>query len=227
MALTPEEVVNQKFTITKFRDGYDLDQVDDFLDGMVEQLRQDDQEKTQLKADLEKAQARIAELETELEGARKGSGDTGAGFVTSGNHESRQNAAEQTIVVDAKPEPEPEEAKPDESTGLPDAAAVKSSAMLQLALELHDKYIHEGEAKRDELIKKAEETSTQLVSEAQKKRADEVKALETEQKDFATRIQELREFESEYRNTLSSYIQAQLRDLEGSPEPKGAPRNFD
>ena len=32
MALTPEEVVNQKFTITKFRDGYDLDQVDDFLD---------------------------------------------------------------------------------------------------------------------------------------------------------------------------------------------------
>lgn len=39
MALTPEDVVNQKFTITKFRDGYDLDQVDDFLDTIVEEFR--------------------------------------------------------------------------------------------------------------------------------------------------------------------------------------------
>ncbi|MBP6683794.1 MAG: DivIVA domain-containing protein, partial [Leucobacter sp.] len=45
MALTPEDVVNQKFTITKFRDGYDLDQVDDFLDTVVEEIRQRDAEK--------------------------------------------------------------------------------------------------------------------------------------------------------------------------------------
>ena len=64
MALTPEEVVNQKFTITKFRDGYDLDQVDDFLDTIVEELRQHEAEKDELRTQLEAANARIAELET-------------------------------------------------------------------------------------------------------------------------------------------------------------------
>lgn len=222
MALTPEEVVNQKFTITKFRDGYDLDQVDDFLDGMVEQLREDEQEKERLRSELEAARQRIAELEAELEAARQGGSPSGY----SQSADAQQNVADQTIVVDAKPEPEP---KPEENEpgSTHDAAAVKSSAMLQLALELHDKYIHEAEEQRDKMIKKAEDTSAQLVAEAQKQRADELHALEGERKDYATRIQELREFESEYRNTLSSYIQAQLRDLEGSPEPHGAPRNLD
>ena len=36
MALTAEDVLNQKFTITKFRDGYDLDQVDELLVPIVE-----------------------------------------------------------------------------------------------------------------------------------------------------------------------------------------------
>ena len=32
MALTPEDVVNKRFNPTKFREGYDQDEVDDFLD---------------------------------------------------------------------------------------------------------------------------------------------------------------------------------------------------
>ena len=39
MALTPEEVVNKRFTIVKFREGYDQDEVDDFLDEVVVELR--------------------------------------------------------------------------------------------------------------------------------------------------------------------------------------------
>lgn len=34
-----ERVLNSRFTITKFRIGYSLDQVDDFLDTIVAQLR--------------------------------------------------------------------------------------------------------------------------------------------------------------------------------------------
>lgn len=37
--LTADEVLNAKFQPTKFRDGYDQDEVDDFLDRVVETLR--------------------------------------------------------------------------------------------------------------------------------------------------------------------------------------------
>ena len=39
MALTPEDVVNKRFQSTKFREGYDQDEVDDFLDEVVVELR--------------------------------------------------------------------------------------------------------------------------------------------------------------------------------------------
>jgi cell division initiation protein len=39
MALTPEDVVNKRFQQTKFREGYDQDEVDDFLDEIVVELR--------------------------------------------------------------------------------------------------------------------------------------------------------------------------------------------
>ena len=38
MALTPEDVVNKRFQATKFREGYDQDEVDDFLDEVVVEL---------------------------------------------------------------------------------------------------------------------------------------------------------------------------------------------
>ena len=39
MPLTPEDVVNKRFQPTKFREGYDQDEVDDFLDEIVVELR--------------------------------------------------------------------------------------------------------------------------------------------------------------------------------------------
>lgn len=223
MALTPEDVVNQKFTITKFRDGYDLDQVDDFLDTIVEELRQHEQEKAAL-------QARIDELETQLaEAESKG-----------GAAKTEESVSEQTIVVEAPAAPVPaaapqaDAAVAQQNTSVPQPDAVKSSAMLQLALELHDKHVQEGEetrdkliseaeAKRSQMIDDAERTAKQLVDEAQKQRADELRVLGEERSDLQFKIKDLRQFESEYRSTLRSYIQSQLKGLDGSPEPAGAP----
>ena len=223
MALTPEDVVNQKFTITKFRDGDDLDQVDDFLDTIVEELRQHEQEKTELRAQIEELTAKLAECE-----ARKG-----------GDSDDSGDASEQTIVVDAPkpaaPAPVVEaQASAPETSAHPQPDAVKSSAMLQLALELHDKHVQEGEStrdrliseaeqKRDQMIEDAERTAKHLVEEAQKQRAEELRVLGEERGDLQFKIKELRQFESEYRSTLRSYIQSQLRGLDGSPEPAGAP----
>lgn len=221
MALTPEDVVNQKFTITKFRDGYDLDQVDDFLDSIVEELRQHEQEKAELRAQIEDLTAKLEAAES-----RNDNAPTVA-------------ASEQTIVVDT---PAPVPAQVATATEAPVVAAaqpdaIKSSAMLQLALELHDKHVNEGETtrdrliseaenKRDEMISDAERTAKQMVEEAQKKRAEEIRLLGDERTDLQGRIKDLRSFESEYRSTLRSYIQSQLRGLDGSPEPSGAPEGL-
>lgn len=210
MALTPEEVVNQKFTITKFRDGYDLDQVDDFLDTIVEQFRQHEQEKAELQQQLDEANARVEELTAQLEQAASASAAEG-------------KPSEQTIVVDAPAAA----AQMQSMSGTNPADAVKSSAMLQLALELHDKYVHEGETQRDLLVNEAETKAKRLVEEAQLQRAEELRILGEERQGLKDKIKELREFESDYRGTLRSYIQSQLRGLDGSPEPDGAPQGLE
>lgn len=63
MALTPEDIVNKRFQSTKFREGYDQDEVDDFLDEVVVEMRRVAEENTQLKTELQAAEARIAELQ--------------------------------------------------------------------------------------------------------------------------------------------------------------------
>lgn len=55
MALTPEDVVNKRFQPTKFREGYDQDEVDDFLDEIVVELRRLNQENEELRKKLAEA----------------------------------------------------------------------------------------------------------------------------------------------------------------------------
>ena len=219
MALTPEDVVNQKFTITKFRDGYDLDQVDDFLDTIVEELRQHEQEKEEL-------QSQITELTNQLEAAEAKLAEAESARDSDA---SSENASGRTIVVDA-PAPAPatrnEAAQSVASSTNNENDAKKSSAMLQLALELHDKHVREGEETRARLVQEGEDTSRKLVQEAQVRRAEELRLLDGERKNMQLKIKELRDFEGEYRSTLRSYIQSQLRGLDGSPEPDGAPEGI-
>ena len=63
MALTPEDVVNKRFQPTKFREGYDQDEVDDFLDEVVVELRRLNQENEELRQRLIASDSRIAELQ--------------------------------------------------------------------------------------------------------------------------------------------------------------------
>src|SRR5699024_12865739 len=61
MALTPEVVVNKKFQVTKFREGYDQDEVDDFLDEIVEELRRLNQENDDLRRQVAELEAQTGE----------------------------------------------------------------------------------------------------------------------------------------------------------------------
>lgn len=209
MALTPDDVVNQKFTITKFRDGYDLDQVDDFLDSIVEELRQHEKEKQELRDQVEELERQLKECEARVAAAEAA-------------------PAEAAEPAAAQPEePAPAQAVAPQPMAGESSDAIKSSSMLQLALELHDKHVHEGETKRDELVREGEAKARELVDEARHQRAEQLRLLGNERDELQNRIKELREFESEYRTTLRSYIQAQLRNLDGSPEPDSKPGGLD
>ena len=63
MPLTPEDVVNKRFQPTKFREGYDQDEVDDFLDEIVVEFRRINQENEDLRQRLLASEARLAELQ--------------------------------------------------------------------------------------------------------------------------------------------------------------------
>ena len=81
MALTPEDVVNKRFAQTKFREGYDQDEVDDFLDEVVVELRRLTQENEELKAKLE-GRAPVAAVEAKPVAAAAAAPAVAAAAVT-------------------------------------------------------------------------------------------------------------------------------------------------
>lgn len=62
MALTPQDVVNKRFQHVKFREGYDQEEVDDFLDEVVLELRRLYQENDELRQKLSACEQRNQEL---------------------------------------------------------------------------------------------------------------------------------------------------------------------
>src|SRR3954465_6707468 len=72
MPLNPEEVVNKRFSPTKFRQGYDEEEVDEFLDEVVAELRRLNAENDELRAKLTACESRVSELSRAGSAARRG-----------------------------------------------------------------------------------------------------------------------------------------------------------
>ena len=192
MPLTPEDVVNKRFQPTKFREGYDQDEVDDFLDEIVVELRRVHQENEDLRRRLLAADGRIAELQR------------------SGADLPAQLASDPSVApVAVTPFPE---AVSDPST----LDSSNTNNLLQLARKLHDEHVREGMVKRDELIAEGHATAARIVREAEAQQRSELNRLEQEKAVVEHRIQELKSFEREYRTKLKSYIESQLSDLDAA-----------
>src|SRR5215212_8341744 len=199
MALTPEDVVNKRFQATKFREGYDQDEVDDFLDEVVNELRRLTEDNEELRSKLGACERRVGEL-SRATVAREGdsepapvaqepvrpslaaamSGSMGSGSMEAGGPQGPQEAA----------------------------------GMLALAQKLHDEYVRNGEQQRDRIVSEAREHATRLVREAEEKQRQTLGSLEQERSLLERKIDELRAFEREYRSRLKSYLEGQLRELE-------------
>jgi len=194
MALTPEDVVNKRFSQTKFREGYDQDEVDDFLDEVVVELRRLTQENEELKAQLEGGAAPVA-----------AAAPVEAAVVV-------EEVVEAPAPV-AEPVPAPVAATP--SSDIEDEAG-STTNLLQLARRLHDEHVKEGADKRDALIAEGHATAARIVAEAETKQRNELARLNQEKAGIEHRIDELRTFEKDYRAGLKTYIEDQLKDLTSS-----------
>jgi len=190
--LTADDVLNKKFQPTKFREGYDQDEVDEFLDQIVEAMRDLENENAELKAKLEAANARVAEL------------SEGAPVVTATPVSPVAPIApvvESPIVETPKIEPSGNNAE-------------SAAAMLEMAQRLHDEYVAKGKAERERIVTEARATGEQLTREAENQRNQTLSQLEKERANLEHKIDELRRFESDYRTRLRSYLTNLLNNVE-------------
>jgi DivIVA domain-containing protein len=204
MALTPEDIVNKRFQSTKFRDGYDQDEVDDFLDEVVAEMRRVMQENEDLKQELAAAEARIAELQ-------RSGGDTSA--------EPAPQTAPQPVSA----------AQPQVPTGVPQpigdpVEAESTNNLLQLARRLHEEHVREGIQKRDELIAEGHAQAARVVAEAEAEQRRQLAGFEDQKKAIEGRIEQLRQFERDYRQSLKGFIQNQLTTLDQTGVESVAPQ---
>ncbi|BDZ43831.1 cell division protein DivIVA [Paraoerskovia sediminicola] len=198
--LTADDILKKKFSATKFREGYDIEEVDDFLDEVVHTIKAVQDENESLKAKLAAAEERVGEL-------------------------SRADAAA-SETKDAKPEPEPKTPEPEPTKPEPEPAPVaatpaptvqepaSATGMLQMAQKLHDDYVRSGQEESDRLISEAKEEGTRIVTEAEETSHRTLSQLEQERSLLERKIDELRLFERDYRTRLKSYLQNLLGDLD-------------
>jgi DivIVA domain-containing protein len=195
MPLTPEDVVNKRFQPTKFREGYDQDEVDDFLDEIVLEMRRISQENEDLRQRLLAADGRLAELQR-----------SGATLI------QQVNTAEASIPESTTPNDSFPQAAPDMSS----FESNNTNNLLQLARKLHEEHVREGLEKRDALIAEGHATAARIVREAEAQHKADMSRLEQEKALAENDLQTLRNFERDYRVKLKAYIEGQLNDLESA-----------
>ena len=189
MPLNPEEIVNKRFSATKFRQGYDEEEVDEFLDEVVAELRRLNGENEELRGKLAACESRVSEL--------------------SARASARPEPASAKVAEPAAP------ARP-AAAAAPSSGVESAAGMLALAQRLHDEHIEAGKSKGAKLISDAQEQAARMVREAEEKQRQTLGTLETQRQALERKVEDLRAFEREYRSRLKAYLENQLRELEGS-----------
>jgi DivIVA domain-containing protein len=236
MPLNPEEVVNKRFSPTKFRQGYDEEEVDEFLDEVVAELRRLNAENDELRSKLRACEGRVSELSRTA--STPDAGATSAPAVA---------AAAAPVAEPAPPAEEPAAAgqaaaaahpaqdapsAPAEGAQAPAAEAPAAQApaaqapesaagMLALAQRLHDEYVQAGKDESAKLVGEAQEQATRLVREAEERQRRTLGELEQQRQVLQRKVEELRSFEREYRARLKAYLENQLRDLDAKAPVSG------
>ena len=184
--LTTEDVLNKKFQYVKFREGYDQDEVDEFLDEVVSTIYSLQMENQDLKEKLEAAERRVAELS---------------------NSDYTPAETPAPVAAPAVETPAPAAAL----TGPQDAESATS--MLALAQRVHDEYVRDGEEQSAKIIAEANAEREKIIADAQAQKDSLLSQLDQERELLENKINGLRTFEAEYRANLRSHLATLLNEV--------------
>jgi DivIVA domain-containing protein len=219
MPLTPEAVDNKEFTTVRLREGYDMQEVDEFLDEVA--------------AELSRMYRENEELREKLGAVTQGGGIASSVDTLGGPQQQAEG-----------PKPPPSggtPAAPAAVTGAPTEAAAKVLALAQKtadelvadakleadrlladARQRADKIDSESSAKVSKIENDARGRADALEREAQQRHQQVVGQLESEREHLDSQVQNLKAFEREYRSRLKAYLESELRKLETSGVSDGA-----
>ncbi|MDD7465001.1 MAG: DivIVA domain-containing protein [Actinomycetaceae bacterium] len=190
--LTEHDVVNMRFKEPlRVEDGYDQDEVDDFLDLVAETIAQLTKDKADLEAQLQTAQTRAKELE---------------------------NAAAQAPVP-AQPQQEAAADVNTEAANATSMLALaqklhdeyvsngkaESERMISEAESERTRIVNETNAERDRILKETEDNKNAVLTK-----------LDEDRTVLERKISELRDFERDYRGRLKSYLESLLQNVNNS-----------
>ncbi|MDQ1052298.1 DivIVA domain-containing protein [Arthrobacter sp. SORGH_AS 212] len=214
MALTPEDVVNKRFQPTKFREGYDQDEVDDFLDEIVVELRRLNQENDELRKKLSEAGSSVPATAAAAPVVEKVPAP-----VKADKDEAREKAEAEAKAAEAKKKDvqpaAPVAAAPAAAAASTSTPSAESAAgLLAMAQQMHDRHVADGQSQKDKIIAEAQIEASSLVNDAQEKSRKILGALEQQRSVLERKVEQLRGFERDYRSRLKAYIEGQLRDLD-------------
>jgi DivIVA domain-containing protein len=230
MPLTPEDVSNKRFTPVRLREGYDMGEVDQFLDEVEAELARLTKENDDLRSKLAAAQ-------------------TGGGSSFQDNPPTAQTPAVQERAPEPEPEPTPTPApEPVTPSAGPQTIRVETvpeasnaaARLLEIATRNADELVDAAKDDADKIIGEARTKAERLESES-KVKADRLESdartraqmldsetaerrqqmfgeLERERDKLNTEVETLRAFEREYRSRLKSYFTQQLEALSGPGE---------
>jgi DivIVA domain-containing protein len=215
MPLTPEDVHKKTFTPVRLREGYDMGEVDQFLDEVEVELTRLHQENDDLRSKLATAAT---------------SAPTGATTEPMPEPEPEAEVVEQPEPVIAAVPPLPAVAT------VPEASSA-AARLLEIATNNADQLVNEAKNEADKILGEARTKSERLEADAKSKservesdartRAEKLDAetsarrsqlfgeLERDKEALAQELEDLRAFEREYRSRLRGYFQAQLSALDG------------
>ncbi|MDO5646196.1 MAG: DivIVA domain-containing protein [Dermabacter sp.] len=205
MALMPEDLENKRFTPVRFTEGYDMDEVDNYLDNdVMPRLKELIEDNERLARELEQAQTRISELESQ--DAVSGDADyTPAPFTDGGEVAVSEETVAVADVSDA-----------DQAASPAAVEGQSATELIALAQRLHDEHVRNGEQERERLISEATSEHERIINEANETSRTTLEQLEAAKGELEKDIESLRTFERDYRTRLRNYLENQLRDLDTS-----------
>ena len=217
MPLTPEDVRNKQFTTVRLREGYDEDEVDAFLDEVETELRRLIRENDELRA--------------KLAAATKAASSAPQPAATT----APQQVVEKAPEPEAAPEPPKSVETPPPAPEAPVGSSSDSAArVLALAQQTADQAIAEARSEANKIVgdarskaeaieREARNKADALERDAQDKHRSIIGVLETQRNALEAQLDQLRQFEREYRSRLKSFLEGQLRQLDAPAESDNMP----